>query len=69
MKKSDRKASKQAGRHLMIIGGTRTGKGNRILASDLLDMCGNRPVLVIDPKGEAAALHKKLTDDEKVESD
>lgn len=43
-------------RHLVLFGGNGMGKGTRILMPNLLNMRGNRSIVVVDPKGELAAV-------------
>jgi type IV secretion system protein VirD4 len=43
-------------RHMLVIGGNRSGKGTRILMPNLLNMSGSRSIVVVDPKGELAAV-------------
>jgi type IV secretion system protein VirD4 len=43
-------------RHMLVIGGNRSGKGTRILMPNLLNMSGKRSIVVVDPKGELAAV-------------
>ena len=47
-----KKIGHRSKQHLMVIGGTRAGKGRRILMHNILDHPGNS--FVIDPKGESA---------------
>jgi type IV secretion system protein VirD4 len=42
--------------HLLLFGGTGSGKGTSVLMPNLLDMRGNRSIFVIDPKAELAAV-------------
>lgn len=46
--------------HLLLFGGTGSGKGTRILMPNLLDISGSRSIVVIDPKGELAAVTAKF---------
>jgi type IV secretion system protein VirD4 len=43
-------------RHVLIFGANGSGKGTRILLPNLLDMRGARSLVVVDPKGELAAV-------------
>lgn len=43
-------------RHVLVIGANGSGKGTRILLPNLLDMQGARSLVVVDPKGELAAV-------------
>jgi type IV secretion system protein VirD4 len=43
-------------RHLLLLGVNGAGKGTRILMPNLLTMHGNRSIVVVDPKGELAAV-------------
>lgn len=43
-------------RHLLLFGANGSGKGTRILMPNLLTMGGNRSIIVVDPKGELAAV-------------
>ena len=42
--------------HVLIFGPNGKGKGTRLLMPNLLQMRGNRSVVVVDPKGELAAV-------------
>jgi type IV secretion system protein VirD4 len=42
--------------HVLIFGPNGKGKGTRLLVPNLLQMRGNRSVVVVDPKGELAAI-------------
>src|ERR1700684_1792895 len=46
--------------HLLLFGATGSGKGTRILMPNLLDISGSRSIVVIDPKGELAAVTAKF---------
>lgn len=48
------KVGHKGNRHLMLIGGTRAGKGRRVLMHNILNHPGN--TLVHDPKGESAII-------------
>ena len=43
-------------RHILLLGANGSGKGTRILLPNLLDMRGARSLVVVDPKGELAAV-------------
>lgn len=43
-------------RHTLVFGANGSGKGTRILLPNLLNMGGRRSIVVIDPKGELAAV-------------
>ena len=43
-------------RHVLVLGANGSGKGTRILLPNLLDMRGARSLVVVDPKGELAAV-------------
>jgi type IV secretion system protein VirD4 len=43
-------------KHLLVFGPNGKGKGTRILMPNLLQMAGNKSVVVVDPKGELAAV-------------
>lgn len=43
-------------RHVLLFGANGSGKGTRILLPNLLDMRGARSLVVVDPKGELAAV-------------
>jgi type IV secretion system protein VirD4 len=43
-------------RHVLVFGANGSGKGTRILLPNLLDMRGARSLVVVDPKGELAAV-------------
>ena len=43
-------------RHLLVVGTNGCGKGTRILLPNLLNMRGARSLVVVDPKGELAAV-------------
>lgn len=42
--------------HALLIGANGKGKATRILVPNLLQMTGNKSIVVVDPKGELAAL-------------
>ncbi len=42
--------------HVLVFGPNGKGKGTRILMPNLLQMRGNRSIVVVDPKGELAAV-------------
>jgi type IV secretion system protein VirD4 len=42
--------------HLLLFGPNGKGKGTRVLMTNLLQMTGNKSVIVVDPKGELAAV-------------
>lgn len=42
--------------HMILFGGTGSGKSARVIMSALLDMSGNRSIVCIDPSGELAAV-------------
>ncbi len=42
--------------HILVFGPNGKGKGTRILMPNLLQMAGNKSVVVVDPKGELAAV-------------
>ena len=42
--------------HVLVFGPNGKGKGTRILMPNLLQMTGNKSVVVVDPKGELAAV-------------
>lgn len=42
--------------HVLVFGPNNKGKGSRILIPNLLQMRGNRSIVVVDPKGELAAV-------------
>ena len=42
--------------HVIVFGPNGKGKGTRILMTNLLQMSGNKSVVVVDPKGELAAV-------------
>ena len=37
-------------RHMLVIGGNRSGKGTRILMPNLLNISGKRSIVVVDPR-------------------
>lgn len=43
-------------RHLLTFGPNGSGKGMRLFVPNLLQMTGNRSIVVVDPKGELAAI-------------
>ena len=43
-------------KHVLVFGPNGKGKGTRILIPNLLQMRGNRSIVVVDPKGELAAV-------------
>ena len=43
-------------RHTLVFGANGSGKGTRILLPNLLNMGGKRSIVVVDPKGELAAV-------------
>jgi type IV secretion system protein VirD4 len=43
-------------RHVLLFGANGSGKGTRVLLPNLLDMRGARSLIVVDPKGELAAV-------------
>jgi type IV secretion system protein VirD4 len=43
-------------RHVLVFGPNGKGKGTRILMPNLLQMAGNKSVVVVDPKGELSAV-------------
>jgi type IV secretion system protein VirD4 len=46
--------------HILVVGANGKGKGTRVLMPNLLQMRGNRSLVVIDPKGELAAVTAKF---------
>lgn len=43
-------------KHVLVFGPNGKGKGTRVLMPNLLTMAGNRSLVVVDPKGELAAV-------------
>lgn len=49
-----------AEKHILVFGPNGKGKGTRFLMPNLLQMRGNRSIVVVDPKGELAAVTAKF---------